>query len=217
MTHPVVLASASPARRALLRSSGIDPIVIVSDIDEDAVEAAERSRHPDLTSADLALVLACAKGRSVLRSSVRDAVEGGREGPVVIACDSVLEIDGMAYGKPGDDATARERWHQMRGHRGVLHTGHWVSDQARGFEATGTASTVVHFAELDDDEIDGYVATGEPLRVAGGFTLDGLGAPFVSSIEGDPSCVVGLSLPLLRDLTRSLGIRWWDLAAAPGS
>lgn len=212
MTRPVILASASPARRALLRSSGIDPMVIVSDVDEDAVEAAERSHNPHLAPADLALLLAVAKGEMVAGGPARDLVEGGLPAPLVIACDSVLEVDGVAYGKPGDASTARERWRQMRGRPGVLHTGHWVRDAASGLEVSGTASTVVHFADVDDAEIDGYIATGEPLWVAGGFTLDGLGAPFVSRIEGDPSCVVGLSLPLLRELTRELGVTWWDVA-----
>ena len=133
----------------------------------------------------------------------------------------MLEIDGEAHGKPADPAEAIGRWHQMRARSGILHTGHWLvdlRDQNDGGTAGmlgGTASTTVHFADLDDTEIVAYVATGEPLRVAGAFTLDGLGAPYVSGIEGDPSNVVGVSLPLLRELVRELGIAWHDLCSPP--
>jgi septum formation protein len=135
----------------------------------------------------------------------------------VLGCDSVLELDGEVHGKPVDAAEATARWRRMRGRSGVLHTGHWLVDTrdpdegGTGGMVGGTASTTVHFAALDDDEVQAYVATGEPLRVAGAFTLDGLGGPYVSGIEGDPHNVVGVSLPLLRDLLRELGVAWHDL------
>lgn len=205
----LVLASASPARRALLRQAGIDPIVMVSAVDEVAVEASARAAFDDLGPGDVALLLARAKAEAV-------AAELSGE-HVVVGCDSVLELDGAVFGKPGSPEAAVERWRLMRGRSGVLHTGHWVvDDRDAGSGGSGgtlgaTAETVVHFADLDDDEIEGYVATGEPLRVAGGFTIDGLGAPFVARIEGDHTNVVGLSLPLLRELLREIGIGWFDL------
>ena len=136
---------------------------------------------------------------------------------LVLGCDSVLELDGEVHGKPADAAEAVARWRRMRGSSGVLHTGHWLvdlrdtEDGGTGGMVGGTASTTVHFADLDDAEIDAYVATGEPLRVAGAFTIDGLGGPYVAGIEGDPSNVVGVSLPLLRELVRELGVAWHDL------
>ncbi|HRA26138.1 Maf family protein, partial [Ornithinibacter sp.] len=136
---------------------------------------------------------------------------------LVLGCDSVLELDGEVHGKPADAAEAVERWQRMRGRTGTLHTGHWLvdarhaDDGGTGGMVGGTASTVVHFADLDDDEVEAYVATGEPLAVAGAFTIDGLGGPYVTAIEGDPSTVVGVSLPLLRELVRELGLAWHDL------
>lgn len=203
----VVLASASPARLALLLSCGVEPAVLVSDVDEPAVEAAARQRDPHLSPARLAQLLAEAKG-----AAVTDRVPAGSE--LVIACDSVLEIDGRVHGKPGTPEVARERWRTMRGRSGVLHTGHHVIDVRTGRTAGAPASARVHFAEASDAQIDGYVATGEPLHVAGGFTLDGLGAPFVEGIEGHPSTVIGLCLPLLRRLVADLGVDWWDVASA---
>ena len=205
----IVLASASPARASLLRQVGVAPDVRVSDVDEPAVEADARARFGDLEPADVALLLARAKCEDVAAHVEEDAV--------VLGCDSVLEIDGEIHGKPADAAEAVERWRTMRGREGVLHTGHWIVDE-RGEDAGGTgatfgatSSTTVHFAEPTDAEIDAYVATGEPLRVAGAFTLDGLGAPFVRGVEGDPSTVVGLSLPLLRELLAEIGVGWFDV------
>jgi septum formation protein len=129
----------------------------------------------------------------------------------VLGCDSVLELDGQALGKPGDPDEAVRRWRDMRGRSGVLHTGHCLRDTTTGRDATGTGSTVVHFADVTDEEIAAYVATGEPLQVAGAFTVDGLGGAFVSRIEGDHHNVVGLSLPLLRELLAELGHAWTDL------
>jgi septum formation protein len=189
----LILASASPARLETLRAAGVEPEVVVSGVDEDAYAAG--------TPADLALTLARAKARAV--AARPDVAEG-----VVIGCDSVLDLDGVALGKPADAAEAVARWQQMRGKSGVLCTGHWLVDLASGHETGATASTTVHFEDLSDDEIDAYVATGEPLRVAGAFTIDGLGGPFVSGIEGDHHAVVGLSLPLVRRLLIELGHPW---------
>jgi septum formation protein len=130
---------------------------------------------------------------------------------LVVGCDSVLELDGEVHGKPADAEQARQRWQRMRGRSGVLHTGHWVVDArptGTGAARGAVASTVVHFAQLTDAEIDAYVARGEPLRVAGAFTVDGLGGPFVSGIEGDYHNVVGISLPLLRELLATFGVAW---------
>lgn len=192
----LILASASPARLATLRAAGVEPEVVVSGVDEDA--------YGGRTPADLALTLAQAKARAV---AARPDVGGG----VVLGCDSVLDLDGEALGKPADASEAVARWQHMRGKSGVLCTGHWLVDLDSGHETGATASTTVHFADLGDDEIDAYVATGEPLKVAGGFTIDGLGGPFVSGIEGDHHTVVGLSLPLVRELLGDLGHRWTDL------
>lgn len=207
----LVLASASPARRRLLAAAGLEPSVVVSSVDEAAVTAAALETYGELVAEDVALVLARAKAEDVA-DQIDDAI--------IIGCDSVLDLDGAIHGKPASAAEARSRWRQMRGRSGILHTGHWVvdtRDEAQG--GTGatlgaTASTTVHFAKLTDDEIEAYVETGEPLRVAGAFTLDGLGGPYVTSIEGDPSNVVGLSLPLLRELLIEVGLAWHDLRSS---
>ena len=209
----LVLASASPARLATLRAAGVDPHVHVSEVDEDAALAAAEAVHGRLDPADVALLLARAKAEGVARAREdSDDVES-----LVLGCDSVLELDGEVHGKPSDEAEATERWRRMRGRSGVLHTGHWVVDDRHPEEGGtrgsvgATASTTVHFADLADDEIAAYVATGEPLRVAGAFTSDGLGAPYVTAIEGDPSNVVGVSLPLLRQLLGELDVAWHHL------
>ncbi len=219
----LLLASASPARRSTLRAAGVDPLVRVSSVDEDAVvAAAEAAGGQALEAADVALLLARAKAEDVVAALEVDDAFGEADadlthGILVLGCDSVLEIDGAVHGKPADAAEAVARWRVMRGRTGVLHTGHWLVDLREpdgggtGGMVGGTASTVVHFADLDDAEVDAYVATGEPLRVAGAFTLDGLGGPYVAGIEGDPSNVIGISLPLLRDLVRELGVAWHDL------
>ncbi|MDI2130981.1 nucleoside triphosphate pyrophosphatase [Yinghuangia seranimata] len=194
-SRPVVLASASPARLGLLRAAGLDPKVRVSGVDEDALTAA--------TPGELALVLAEAKARTVA------ALCGG--GELVIGCDSVLELDGQALGKPASPEEATARWRAMRGRSGVLRTGHCVVDTATGREASATASTTVRFGNPTDAEVAAYVASGEPLHVAGAFTLDGRSAPFVDGIDGDPGNVIGLSLPLLRRLLADLGVAITDL------
>jgi len=195
----LVLASASPARLATLRAAGVEPVVVVSGVDE--------SQLADLLPAELALQLAGLKCAAV---SAGDDLPAGA---LVLGCDSVLEMGGRALGKPRDAADATERWRQMRGGSGVLHTGHCLRDLATGHVAAATASTTVHFADLTDAEVAAYVATGEPLHVAGAFTVDGLGGAFVTRIDGDHHNVVGLSLPLLRELVAELGHAWTDLWA----
>ncbi|MFD5750155.1 Maf family protein [Streptomyces sp. NPDC127033] len=192
----LVLASASPARLGLLRQAGLAPEVIVSGVDEDALSAP--------TPAELALVLAEAKATTV-------AALPEVAGALVVGCDSVLELDGEALGKPADAEEATSRWKSMRGRTGVLRTGHCVIDTATGRRAGETASTTVHFGTPSDAEIAAYVASGEPLHVAGAFTLDGRSAPFVDSIEGSHGNVVGLSLPLLRTLLLEHGVAITDL------
>jgi septum formation protein len=191
----LVLASASPARLATLRAAGIEPSVVVSGVDEGQVTGLE--------PAALAQRLAELKCAAV--------AEQQHEGALVLGCDSVLELDGQALGKPGDPDEAVARWRAMRGRSGTLHTGHSLRDTASGRQANGTGSTVVHFADVTDAEIATYVESGEPLQVAGAFTIDGLGGAFVTRIEGDHHNVVGLSLPLLRDLVAELGHAWTDL------
>jgi septum formation protein len=191
----LVLASASAARLATLKAAGIEPSVVVSGVDESQVTGLE--------PADLARRLAELKC-----AAVAEEVGGDR---LVLGCDSVLELDGRALGKPADADEAVERWQAMRGRSGILHTGHCLRDTASGRQALRTGSTVVHFADVTDDEIAAYVESGEPLQVAGAFTVDGLGGAFVTGIEGDHHNVVGLSLPLLRGLVSELGHRWTDL------
>ncbi len=213
--HPVVLASASPARLGLLRAAGVHPVVRVSHVDEPALEArlAALGRTDPV---DVASTLAEAKARAVA-----DGIRRELPGALVVGCDSVLDLDGVALGKPADAEEAVRRWRAMRGREGQLRTGHTVvllgDSAADDRSASGVASTLVRFADLDDASIAAYVATGEPLRVAGAFTLDGLGGAFVDGIDGDPSNVVGLSLPLVRRLVAELGIAWTTLwGTAPG-
>jgi septum formation protein len=194
-----VLASASPARLQTLRDAGVEPEVIVSGVDEDHVTAD--------SPGDLARTLAVLKARAVVATLDDHAT--------VLGCDSVLEFDGVAYGKPGTPEIARERLRSMRGRSGILHTGHCLFDTASKRELRELASTTVHFADLTDDEIDAYVATGEPLVVAGSFTVDGLGGPFVTGIEGDYHNVVGVSLPLLRRMLAEVDIAWPLLWQSP--
>jgi septum formation protein len=166
---------------------------VVSGVDESTVTG---------PPADVALTLAVRKAM---------AVAARCDDALVLGCDSVLDLDGEALGKPADRADAVARWRAMRGRSGVLLTGHCLVDTGTNRQAAQIASTTVHFADLTDEEIEAYVDTGEPLAVAGAFTIDGLGGPFVERIEGDPHNVVGVSLPLLRVLLLEVGHRWTDL------
>lgn len=200
-TRTVVLASQSPARLQLLRNAGIAPVVHVSHVDEDAIEAA----MPQATPAELCQALARAKAEAVA------ADHAGDPSAIVIGCDSVFEVDGQAWSKARDEAELWQRWEQMLGRSGVLRTGHWVIVPSTGATAGAVASTTVHLGTPSRAELEAYLASGEPMQVAGGFTLDGYGGAFVDGIEGDASNVVGLSLPLLRGLLEEMGITWTDL------
>ncbi len=197
MTERLILASASPARLQSLRNVGLDPEVIVSGVDEDVVH----QERPDL----LARALAQAKGEAVLERVEGDAI--------VVACDSVLEFEGRPHGKPRTPEEAVAHWRRIRGGQGVLHTGHFVLVRRNSHEVTQSrvASTVVRFADLTEEEIQAYVATGEPLVVAGGFTIDGIGGAFITGVDGDPHNVIGISLPLLRQMLLDLGVEWQSL------
>ena len=197
MQPRIVLASASPSRERLLRSVGLNPEIRVSGVDE------EDSRYSDLSPKELVIALAIVKAHTVKNLIDFPAI--------IIGCDSTFEFDGRSLGKPITAEVARERARKLSGKSGLLHTGHCIIDTAKEIEFSDVASSKVYFAEMSDLEIDAYVATGEPLNVAGGFTLDGLSAPFISRIEGDPSNVIGLSLPLLRRAVVALGYNWFDL------
>lgn len=206
----LVLASTSPARLALLRAGGIEPTTLSPGVDEDAV--ADRASKMGLinSTADLVHVLAKAKAEAVVNHP--DA-----QGALIIGCDSSLEFDGKSLGKPHDPEVARDRWLAMRGRAGTLFSGHWIIDNRTPLtglaspSAGRVSSSIVHFADISNEEVDAYVATGEPLKVAGAFTIDGLGGAFLKSIEGDAHTVIGLSLPTLRDLVISLGVSYPSL------
>ena len=192
-----MLASASPARLRTLRAAGIEPEVRISEVDEDAVTA------PD--PAALVLALARAKAVRVIRPG---------DDALVLGCDSLLDLDGRPYGKPASGPEVLARWERMAGRTGVLRTGHALLDVRGGIvagEAAGVASTTVRFGSPTAAELAAYVASGEPLRVAGAFTVDGLGGWFVDGVDGDPGTVIGLSLPLLRTLLGQLGSGVTDL------
>jgi septum formation protein len=195
-SRTLVLASASPARLRLLRDAGFDPTVVVSGVDETALSADDPF--------DLVRLLAEAKAQAV-------AAGPGVSGAVVVGCDSMLLFDGEVLGRPATAEDATLRWKRMRGRTGALLTGHCVIDVPTGRMLSDVADTVVRFGEPTDDEIAAYVDSGEPLRVAGAFTLDGRSAPFIDGIDGDPSNVIGLSLPLLRQLLGRLGVELTSL------
>jgi septum formation protein len=206
----VVLGSASSGRRTVLRQAGVEPLIIVSGVDEDAVTAALGA---DRTPAEITAALAMAKAEQV--AGVLDAAVAADA--LVIGCDSMLYSGGQLRGKPATPEAARAQWQLMSGGAGELHTGHCVI-RVRGGEAVyrGTESTVttVHFGTPTADEVDTYIASGEPLRVAGGFTLDGLGGWFVDGVDGDPSAVIGIGLPAIRRLITAAGLSIPTLWAA---
>lgn len=199
----MVLASASPGRRELLTSAGIDPEVIVSGVDESAVDA----NAPDTLCATLARLKAHAVAERLRQRNGELTTD-----TLVLGCDSLLAFDGQILGKPDSPSDAVKRWQGMRGRSGVLHTGHCLLELATGRVAERVGSTTVHFADITDDEVEAYVATGEPLWVAGAFRIDGFGGAFIEGIEGDHTNVIGLSLPVLRqllhDLDRSIVELW---------
>lgn len=201
----LVLASASPARLGVLRAAGVEPVVRVSHVDEDAIVAA----HAGASPTDVVALLAEAKARAVL-----DGVGRELHDAVVIGCDSMLHVGGELVGKPGTAEAAAARWQQLAGGAGELLTGHAVLRLAGGTPgrvASGTQTTRIRFGSPPRAELDAYIASGEPLQVAGGFTLDGLGGWFVEGVDGDPSSVIGISLPLTRALLREVGVSVVDL------
>ncbi|MBC6448447.1 Maf family protein [Actinokineospora xionganensis] len=204
-----VLASQSPARLGLLRDAGIDPVVRVSGVDEEAIEASLPDAKPDT----VVVALAEAKARAVLADVVAEHPDA-----LIVGCDSMLHFDGQLMGKPATVDIARERWGRMAGNTGDLMTGHAVL-RVEGGEVTatavGTESTVVRFGKPTERELESYLASGEPLRVAGAFTLDGHGGWFVDGIDGDSSGVIGISLPLMRRLLNEVGLSVVDFWSAP--
>ena len=197
MKPSIVLASASPSRQRLLKSVGMKPIVEISGVDE------EDPAYSQLSPRELVVALAIVKAHTVKEKIDYPAL--------IIGCDSTFEFEGESLGKPGTAENAIARAKRLSGKSGVLHTGHCFIDTDKGIEISDVVSTRVHFANMSQEEIEGYVATGEPLNVAGGFTLDGLSAPFIAGIEGEVSNVIGLSLPLLRNAVNSLGYQWFEL------
>lgn len=205
MSFPVILASASPARLMLLRSQNIQPIVIASEINEKEIE----DQYKDSSTEIVVKELSIAKANYVLTNNV--SLNSG----ILIAADSMLEFETQSLGKPLNAENAIARWQKMRGKSGILHTGHTVIRLDNKQVITRVVSTKVEFANIDDKEIIDYVATKEPLNVAGAFTIDSLGAAFVKEVQGDHSNVIGLSLPALREIVRELGLSWtslWEMA-----
>lgn len=194
----IVLASASPSRKRLLQAAGISAQVVISDIDE------EDPIFLSMPPKEMVIALAIVKAHTVRELT--------NPSSLIIACDSTFEFEGKNLGKPLTSEVARQRAKMLSGKSGFLHTGHCILDMDRGIEVSDVATTKVIFSTLTDQEIDDYVASGEPLNVAGGFTLDGLSSAFISSIEGDYTNVIGLSIPLLRRLTKQLGYQWNEIA-----
>ncbi len=200
MRRRIILASASPSRKRLLESVNIDCDVLVSGVDEESPEILK------LVPSEMVLALAIMKAHTVANS-----FDCG-DNSLIIGCDSTFEFEGESLGKPGTRENAIERAHRLSGKSGLLHTGHSVIDTAQGIEVSDISTSRVYFAKMTDQEIENYVDSGEPLNVAGGFTLDGLSAPFITHIEGDPSGIIGLSLPTLRKIILNLGLQWSDIS-----
>lgn len=190
----IVLASQSKSRRRLLESAGLSPTIVISHVDE------ETDFFNSMTPADMVIALAITKAHTV-----REQIDFPA---IIIGCDSTFEFDGRSLGKPGTPEIAIERARNVRGNSGLLHTGHCIIDTSKDKEISDRVTTRVNFADMSDEEINDYVATEEPLHVAGGFTLDGFSSPFISSIEGDYTNVVGISMPFLRKTCSQLGYTW---------
>jgi len=207
----IYLASTSPARLATLRAAGIEPVVLPSDVDEDGAVEEWVAENGPISAEAMVELLARAKAKAICGRMVDgEPIDG-----FILGGDSAFELDGIVYGKPHLPAVARERWLLQRGRTGHLHSGHWLIDHRLGAAAEGaglvTTSAVTFAPDISDEEIDAYIATGEPLSVAGAFTIDSLGAPFITSVEGDPHAVVGLSLAALRSLLLGFGVSWPSL------
>jgi septum formation protein len=205
MSRTVLLASASTSRYSLLTNAGITPLVQVSHVDEEAIA----EKLSPITTADLCVALATAKGEAV----VKHVTVTEDRNLLVIAADSMLEFEGKSFGKPGTSDIAIARWKAMRGKSGYLHTGHWVMDLVSGQVRSGVAGAQVEFADVSDAEITTYVESGEPLSVAGGFTHEGKSAAFITKMTGDSPAVGGISLALLREFSKEMSIEWtqlWD-------
>jgi septum formation protein len=200
VTVKLVLASGSPSRARLLQSVGINPKIVVSDVNE------EDDQFAKLSPGELVIALAILKAHTVAKTIDFPAL--------VLGCDSTFEFEGKSLGKPETRDKAIARAKQLSGKSGILHTGHCLIDTKQQIELSERSSAKVNFAKMSDDEIEDYVNTGEPLKVAGGFTLDGNSAPFINSIEGDPSGIIGLSLPLLRRMILKLGYQWTEIKSA---
>lgn len=194
----IVLASQSTSRRRLLESAGLKPTIMVSNVDE------ETDFFNELSPQDMVIALAITKAHTIREQVQYPAI--------IIGCDSTFEFEGESLGKPLTRENAIERARLLSGKSGLLHTGHCVIDTAQGIEVSDLSTARVHFAKMSDDEIQSYVDSGEPLQVAGGFTLDGLSAPYITHIEGDPSGIIGLSLPTLRKIILNLGLNWTQIS-----
>jgi septum formation protein len=204
MSFPVILASNSPARLMLLKTQKINPIVIPSEINEKDLE----NSFKDSPVSKIVLELSIAKAKNVLENNISLTVG------ILIAADSMLEFENKPFGKPLTADAAIQRWQNMRGKTGILHTGHTIIRLDNKKLISKAVSTKVYFANIDDEEIFDYVATTEPLHVAGAFTIDSLGAAFITKVEGDHSNVIGLSLPIVREMVKELGLSWtklWDI------
>ena len=190
----IVLASQSTSRKRLLVDAGLSPEIIVSNVDE------ETEFFNSMSPEDMVIALAISKAHTV-----RELIDFPA---IIIGCDSTFDVDGVSFGKPGSPEVARQRARAMSGRSGLLHTGHCIIDTVNGVEIADRVTTKVTFSELSDEEIENYIASGEPLHVAGGFTLDGHGSPFIPVIEGDYTNVVGISMPFLRSAMKQLGYSW---------